>query len=38
MAQMCLTDKFIVEAIGGFLNGNKEKINKINMRLNSIGV
>ncbi len=33
MAQQCLSDKFIIEAIGGFLNGKPEKIEKINKRL-----
>lgn len=36
MAKLCLTDKFIIEAIGGFLNGKQEKIGKINKRLKSI--
>ena len=35
MAQICLSDKFIIEAIGGFLNGNPEKIERINKRLKS---
>ena len=35
MAQQCLADKFIIEAISGFLNGKKEKIEKINKRLSS---
>ncbi len=34
MAQQCLSDKFIIEAVGGFLNGKQEKIEKINKRLN----
>lgn len=36
MAQQCLGDKFIIEAIGGFLNGKLEKVEKINKRLKSI--
>jgi len=35
MAQLFLSDKFIIEAIGGFLNGKQEKINKVNQRLKS---
>ena len=33
MSNICLTDKFITEAIGGFLNNNQEKINRLNKRL-----
>ena len=33
MANILLSDKFIIEAIGGFLNGKPEKIEKVNKRL-----
>lgn len=36
MAQLCLNDKFLIEAIGGFLGNNSEKIEKINRRLKII--
>jgi len=38
MALHCLNDKFMMEAIDGFLNGNQEKITKIIKRLNSMQV
>lgn len=35
MAHIFLSDKFIIEAIGGFLNGKQDKIDKVNKRLKS---
>ncbi len=36
MAQLFLSDKFIFEAIGGYLNGKQEKVDKVSKRLRSI--
>ncbi len=33
MFNICLTDKFMIEAIGGFLNNNQAKIDRLNKRL-----
>lgn len=35
MAQLFMSDKFLIEAIEGFLNNNPEKVEKINKRLKS---
>ncbi len=36
MSNVCLTDKFVIEAMGGFQNNNKAKIDKMNERLRSL--